>query len=116
MLLVTAATSPGDESLEQLPRPRQVGGELFGMALDRDDQPVVRFNTLHSSVLAAGGLLQAGAKPLDRLVMEAVDPDLVLAGRSAKLGCRVDVDGGSEATAPHRADPFAPHSPHRPPP
>src|SRR5258708_12837058 len=74
------------------------------MALDRDDQPVVRFNTLHSSVLAAGGLLQAGAKPLDRLVMEAVDPDLVLAGRSAKLGCRVDVDGVSEVTATERAD------------
>src|SRR5439155_348021 len=41
----------GDEPLGKVARPRQGGGELFRVALDRHDQAVVRLDALDSSVL-----------------------------------------------------------------
>src|SRR5260370_3834376 len=38
-----------DKALEKLARPRQIRGELFGVALDRDYQAVVGLHALHGS-------------------------------------------------------------------
>src|SRR6185312_10943345 len=71
---------PGDEALEKLRRPRQVDSELLRVALDGDDEPVVRFQPLDRPVLAAGALVEPRRDGLDRLVVEAVDLDRGTAG------------------------------------
>src|SRR2546430_1665033 len=94
----------GDEALEQLARPGQVGGELLGMALHRNDKAVIRLHALDRAVLALRRLVQAGGETADGLVVEAVDPDLVLAGGVAQLGRRVDLDGVGEVAPPMVTD------------
>ena len=80
-----AAASPGDESLEESSRPWQVGGQLLGVALHRNDKAVVGLDSLDRSVVASGCLQEAWCEGLHRLVMEAVDADPVLAGGASKL-------------------------------
>src|SRR5437588_547887 len=80
-----AAARPGHEALEQPARPGQVGSQLLRVALHRNDKPVVRLHALDGAVLALGGLVQARSQAADRLVVEAVDPDPVLARRVAQL-------------------------------
>src|SRR5450759_2280064 len=104
LALPAAAARPGDEALEEVARPGQVGGELLRVTLHGDDETVVGLDTLDCPVLAAGGLLQAVRQPLDRLVVEAVDADLVLARRLAKLRRRVDLDGVGQVAAAERAN------------
>src|SRR5579859_550001 len=91
--------SAGDKPFEQLACPWQVGGELFRVALDGDDQAIIRLDALDRSVLAGRRLVQAGSQLLDRLVVEAVDPDLVLARGLAQLGCRLDLDRVGQVVA-----------------
>src|SRR4029077_4654754 len=76
--LFVAAAGSGDEALEEVARPGQVGGELFGVALDGDDQTIVRLHPLDRAVLAGGGLLEPVRQVLDGLMVQAVDADLVL--------------------------------------
>src|SRR5450759_3814405 len=78
LALPAAAARAGQEALEEGDRPGQVGGELLRVTLHGDDETVVGFDPLDCPVLAAGGLLQAVRKSLDRLVVEAVDADLSL--------------------------------------
>src|SRR6266849_1181604 len=89
---ILPALTSRDEALEQRTRPWQVGGELLGMALHSNDKAVVRLDAFHGPVLAVGGLLQPLGQVLDRLMMQAVDADLVLAGRPTQLGRWIDVD------------------------
>src|SRR5450759_3451187 len=103
-ILLTVAPRPGDKALEELARPGQVGGELLRVALHRDDETVIGLDAFNGPVLAARRLLQPLCKPLDRLVVEAVDADLVLAGRPAQLGCWIDLDGVRQVAPPQRAD------------
>src|SRR4029077_5140213 len=91
--LFIAAAGSGDEALEKVARPGQVGGELFGVALDGDDQAVVRLHPLHRAVLGRSCLLEPVGQALDRLMVQAVDADLVLARSPAQLRVRVDIDG-----------------------
>src|SRR5713101_7494708 len=97
--LSAPAPSPRHEAFEQRARPWQVGGELLWMALHRNDKAVVRLDAFHGPVLAVGGLLQPFGQVLDRLVMQAVDPDLVLAGRPTQLGRWVDLNRVREVAA-----------------
>src|SRR2546423_2036468 len=98
------AASANDEPLEKVARPGQVGGQLFGVALDRHDQAVVRLDALDRSVLTGRRLVQARSQLLDSLVVEAVDPDLVLARGLAELRRRLDLDRVSQVVAPVLAD------------
>src|SRR5712692_2611581 len=100
--LATAA-SPRDEALEELAGPGQVGGQLFGVALHRNDKAVAGLDALDGAILAVGGLLQAVSQVLDRLVVQAVDPDLVLAGCASQLGRGIDLDRVREVAAAQRA-------------
>src|SRR6266849_3417360 len=77
-----AVAGSGHEAFEQRARPRQVGRELFGVTLDRDNQAVVRLHRFHGAIFAARGLLKTRCQLLDRLMVKAVDPDLVLARRA----------------------------------
>src|SRR5260221_2756207 len=103
LCLSVAAPSPRHEAFEQRARPWQVGGELFGMALHRNDKAVAGLDAFHGPVLAMRGLLQPLRQVLDGLVMQAVDPDLVFAGRSAQLGRWLDLDRVGQVAAPERA-------------
>src|ERR1051326_940903 len=96
MSRLLARPGAGDETLEQAARPWQVGGQLLGMALDGDDQAVVRLHAFDRPVLAGGRLVQPCRQLLDGLVVEAVDPDLVLAGGLPELRARFDLDGVRE--------------------
>src|SRR3989441_6024653 len=98
------SASAGDEPLEKMACPWQVGGELFRMALDRHDQAVVRLDALDRSVLTRRGLMQARGQLLDGLVVKAVDPDLVLTRGLAELGGRFDLDRVGQMVAAVRAD------------
>src|SRR6266568_6679338 len=99
-----AAPGAGDEALEKPPGPGEVGGQLLGMTLHRNDKPVIGLHAFHRAVLAFGGLMQARGQASDGLVMEAVDPDLVLAGGVAELGSGIDLDGMGEVASPVTAD------------
>src|SRR5712692_11021400 len=100
--LFVAASRPCDEALEQMARPGQVGGELLGMALHGNDKAVAGLDAFDGPVLAVGGLLQPFSQVLDRLVVQAVDPNLVLAGGSPQLRGRIDLDGVRQVAAPER--------------
>src|SRR5712692_4994672 len=95
--------SLGNEALKQGAGPWQVGRQLLGVALDGNDQSVVRLHGLHGAIFAVRGLLQARGKLLDRLMMKTVNPYLVLAGGAAELRGGVDLDGVSQMAAPQRA-------------
>src|ERR1051326_3587413 len=99
MSRLLARPGAGDETLEQPACPWQVGGQLLGMALDGDDQAVVRLHALDCPVLAGGRLVQPCRQLLDGLVVKAVDPDLVLAGGLAELRGRLNLDGVGEVVA-----------------
>src|SRR5437588_4272230 len=98
------AASANDEPLEKVARPGQVGGQLFRVALDRHDQAVVRLGALDRSVLTGRRLVQARSQLPDSLVVEAVDPDLVLARGPAQLRRRLDLDRVSQVVAAMVAD------------
>src|SRR5260370_9145546 len=100
---LVAATSPRNKALEKRPRPGQVGGEVLWRALDSNDKPVVRLDAFDCAVLAGCGLLEPVSQVLDRLVVQAVDPNLVLAGRPSQLRRRIYLDRVREVTAPERA-------------
>src|SRR5713226_10236615 len=100
---LVAAACPRDEALEEMARPGQVGCELLRMTLHCNDKPVVRLDAFDRAVLAGGGLLEPISQVLDRLVVQAVDPDLVLTGCSPQLRRRIDLDRVREVTAPQRA-------------
>ena len=55
------------------------------MALHRDDQAVGRFNRLNRAIVVSGCWNEPGGKLAYRLVMEAVDADLVIAGGATQL-------------------------------
>src|SRR5712692_8787311 len=99
-LSLLATASPGDKTLEELARPWQVGRQLLGMALHGDDQTVVGLDRFHGAVVASRRLLQARRQRSNRLVVKAVDPDLVLACRLSQLGRGVDLDAVGEVAAP----------------
>src|SRR3989442_1692022 len=84
-------------------RPGHVRSELFGVTLHGDDQAIVRLHPFDRAVLAGGGLLEPVRQVLDRLMVQAVDPDLVLTGRPAQLGRRIYVDRVREVAAAQRA-------------
>src|SRR2546430_7932153 len=94
-----AASSAGHEALEEPLGPGQVGRQLLRMTLHRNDKPVVRLHAFDRTVLTLGGLMQARGEAADRLVVQAVDADLVLACGLAKLGRRVDLDGVRQVAA-----------------
>src|SRR5712692_4904485 len=100
--LATAA-SPRDEALEELAGPGQVGGQLFGVALHRNDKAVVGLDAFNGAVVAVGGLLEPVGQLLDSLMVKAVDPDLVLAGRPPQLRRRIHLDRVRQVAAPQRA-------------
>src|SRR5260370_13628728 len=100
---LVAGASPRDKALEERPRARQVGGELLRMTLHSNDKPVVRLDAFDCAVLAGCGLLEPVSQVLDRLVVQAVDPDLVLAGRLPQLRRRIYLDRVREVAAPERA-------------
>src|SRR5690348_4274522 len=89
---------------EQLARPGQVGGQLLGVALHGNDKPVVRLDAFHRSVVTPGRLVQARREAGDRLVVEAVHPDVVLACGVAELGAWIDLDRVREVAAAVVAD------------
>src|SRR5438132_3740826 len=101
--LAVAAASSGHESLEESSRPRQVGGQLLGVALHSNDKAVVGLDSLDCAVVASGCLQEAWCKGLHRLVMEAVHADPVLARGASKLRRRIDLDGVREVAAADRA-------------
>src|SRR6266852_5224975 len=101
--LFIAAAGPRDESLEQMARPGQVGGELFRVTLHRNDEAVVGLDAFDGAVVARGGLLQPFSQVLDSLVVQAVDPALVLAGRPPQLRRRIYLDRVREVAAPKGA-------------
>src|SRR5207245_10553871 len=68
--LGVAAPSPRDDALEQRTRPWQVGGELLRMALESNDQAVVRLDVFHSPVIALGRLLPALGPGRQRSMVE----------------------------------------------
>src|SRR5260370_26746439 len=92
-----------NKALEEGPRPGQVGGELLRMTLHSNDKPVVRLDAFDCAVLAGCGLLEPVSQVLDRLVVQAVDPDFVLTGCSPQLRRRIYLDRVREVTAPERA-------------
>jgi hypothetical protein len=94
-----AAAGPGHEAVEEPARPRQVGRQLLGVTLHRNDKPVVGLHAFDGVVLALRRLVQPRRQALDRLVVEAVDADLVLAGRVAELRRGVDLNGVSQVLA-----------------
>src|SRR5216683_2258658 len=100
---LVAAPSPRNKALEERPRPGQVGGELLRMTLHSNDKPVVRLDAFDCAVLAGCGLLEPVSQVLDRLVVQAVDPDLVLTGRPSQLRRRIYLDRVREVTSPERA-------------
>src|SRR6266566_8102842 len=69
------------------------------MALDRDDETVGGLHGFDRAVVAASRLNKAWGKRSNRLVMEAVDSDLVLAGSAAQLGAGIDLDGVRQVAA-----------------
>src|SRR5476649_2904114 len=74
--LVSTSTSRAGarhEALEQLRSPWQISGQLLGVALDGDDQAVVRLETFDRAVVSCGRLPQARRHRSDRLVVKAVD-------------------------------------------
>src|SRR5256885_11599835 len=98
------AASPGDEALEEPARPRQVGRQLLRVTLHRNDKPVIGLHAFDRAVLALRCLVQSGRQAADRLVVEAVDAHLVLAGGLAQLGRRVDLDGVGQVAAAEAAN------------
>src|SRR5260370_1546627 len=98
--LFFAAARPRDEALEQMTRPGHIRSELFGMALHGDDETVVRLHPFDCAVLAGGGLLDPVSQVLDGLVVEAVDPGLVLTRRTTQLTRWIDVDPVRQVAAP----------------
>ena len=62
------------------------------MALNGNYEAVVGLDAFHRAIFAARGLLQSLAELLDRLVVKAVDADLMLACRLTQLRRRVDLD------------------------
>src|SRR5258708_37489324 len=64
------APSPRHEAFEQGARPWQVGGELLGMALHRNDKAVAGLDAFHRPILDVSGLLQPLGQVLDLLVMQ----------------------------------------------
>src|SRR5690348_11661637 len=100
-----APARPGDEALEKRPRPGQVRGQLLRVTLHRNDKPVVGLHAFDRPVLPLRRLVQARREAADRLVVEAVDADLVLAGGMAQLRAGIDdLDGVREVAAPEAAD------------
>jgi hypothetical protein len=65
-----------DETLKELGRPGQIAGELLRVALDGDDQAIVRLEPFDSAILSRRSLPQSWRDRSDRLVMKAVDLDL----------------------------------------
>src|SRR5260370_7732030 len=115
--LVIVAAGSRDEALEQMARPGQVGGELLWVTLHSNDKAVVGLDAFHGPVLAGGGLLEPLSQVLDRLVVQAVDPDLVLAGRPPQLRRRIHLDRVPDVASPPLTPPVPPHILHqRPPP
>src|ERR1700694_1761797 len=84
-----AALGAGDEPRKEVARPWQVGRQLLGVTLHRNDEAVVRLNGLDPPVLSSRPLVNARGELADRLVVQAVDPDLVLARRPTELRGRV---------------------------
>ena len=76
---------PVDEAFEEPLRPGKIGGQLFGVALDRDNQSVGGFHSLDRALVIAGRLRQPRRELVDRLVVKAVDADLVFTRGAAKL-------------------------------
>src|SRR5260370_36667670 len=95
-----AAAGSGDEALEEMARPGQVGGEVLRMTLHSNDKPVVRLHAFDCDVLAGCGLLEPVSQVLDRLMVQAVDPDLELTGCPPRLRRRTYLDRGREVSAP----------------
>jgi len=92
-----------DEAREQVSCPRQVARQLFGVALHGDDQAVIGLDALDGAVLAMSRLMQTVSELLHRLVMEAVDPNLVLAcGVHYDIGNEVAVAKSMKANSPPR--------------
>src|SRR5882762_7994770 len=75
-LLVVAVAGPGDESFEEFGCPRQVASELLWVALDGDDQAVVRLQTFDGAIISGRRLPQPRRQLCYCLVVKAVDLDL----------------------------------------
>src|SRR5438270_13940742 len=94
------AAGSGDKALEQPSGPGQVCRQLLGVALHRNDKPVVGLHAFDRAVLSLRGLVQPWGEAADSLVVEAVDADLVLAGGMAELRAWIDdLDGVRTVTA-----------------
>jgi len=78
------------ETLEQLRRPREVAGELLGVALDCHDEAIVGLEPLDRAVVTSRRLPQPRCHRSNCLVVKAVDPDRLPFGRAAKLRGWVD--------------------------
>src|ERR1700674_1001525 len=94
-----AALGACDEPREEVARPGQVCSQLLGVALHRNDEAVVRLNGLDRPVLSSRRLMKARRELANRLVVQAVDSDLVLARGLPQLRGRVHLDGVGEVVA-----------------
>src|SRR5712691_5194630 len=74
------------------------------MALHSDDQSVRRLHGFHRAVFPGRRLHQPRSELADRLVMQAVDADPVLAGRAPKLRPGIDLDRVREVASAERTD------------
>src|ERR1700681_2544241 len=63
------------EALEKPRGPGKISGQLFGVALDGDDQAVVRLEPFDRAVVTRCGLPQPRRHRSNRLVVKAVDLD-----------------------------------------
>src|SRR5487761_115427 len=92
------------KAFEQLPGPRKISGQLFGVALHGNDQAVVRLEPFDRAVVSGRGLPQPRGHGPHCLVVKAVDPDLTSFSRMPQLGGWIDRGRVGEVLPAKRAD------------
>src|SRR5207302_6736865 len=83
----------GHQRLEKSASPVVTWGQLLGMALDSHHEwPVAQLDTLDQPIVRCGDGAEPSAEIADRLVVQAVDPNLGRAQRAREHAAGLDLE------------------------